>query len=73
MFNKSLLRKARKYFARVYDDGDRVRIYPTSWWYEDEDICHDDNELKKLIQEEEKELREEAAECQLTFDEHVNC
>lgn len=47
--------------SKTYD-GHRVRIYRTSWDYENAEIIHSNEELEKYINEYEKSLKEEYGE-----------
>lgn len=64
LFKKHLVDLARKYFHAVYVDtekstqflgdllgynGDRIRIYPTAWEYEEPDIIHNNSELRDYL------------------------
>lgn len=75
MFDKTLIDEARKLFFRVYVDtetpemyigslsgyaGDRVRIYATSWDYEEADGFRDNDSLAAFIYEYKKTVLEVA-------------
>lgn len=47
-----LIAKAREIFPAVFDDGDRIRIFPTAWIFETETVCHTVDELRTYITEE---------------------
>ena len=49
---ENLIAKAREVFPAVFDDGDRVRIVPTTWIFETETVCHTVDELRAYITEE---------------------
>ena len=59
LFPADLLRKANFYFRTVYNDGDRVRVWFTSWQYETETVAHSAAELQKIISDHEQHLMEE--------------
>jgi hypothetical protein len=54
--DKRLIDRARELFATVYDDGDRVRIYPTSFYYETPITFRTNEALAEYIEAEEEAL-----------------
>ena len=89
VFSKDLINIARGLFPLVYVDteteteyigslssyaGDRIRIYATTWFYEDPDIIRTDEELKQYINEymeEMKTLGIEFQEGRLGYEERI--
>lgn len=85
-FDAELIREARSRFYLVLvdketeaeyigsetaEDGDRVRIYATSWEYEAEEIAHNNEELRRIIEEDKaaEDPKETAAEPQEAIEE----
>lgn len=51
------IEQAKRLFYRVYVDHDRIRVYPTSWEYEEADIFRDEDSLKAYCLEEVEYIR----------------
>ena len=59
LFPAELLRKAKYYFRTVYNDGDRILVYPTGWQYETETVFRSATALENYIADHERQLLEE--------------
>ena len=59
LFPAELLRKAKYYFRTVYNDGDRIRVYPTGWQYETETVFRSAAALENYVADHERQLLEE--------------
>lgn len=59
LFPDDLIRKAKFYFYTVFNDGDRVRLWRTSWDYETETVFRSAADLELYIAQWEHDLLEE--------------
>lgn len=60
MFDSRLIARAEVLFYKVFNDGDRVRIYRTPWCYEyaNEHVFHSNEALNEFIEDEINDLME---------------
>lgn len=56
MFDDKLIARAKAIFNTVYVEPDRVRIYPTDWFFEYDRVFYNNDELKAYVEDEEEAI-----------------